>query len=33
MSEILEGVLIGCLPFVVLAVPYFMKDLKAVLFD
>ena len=28
MSEIFEGILIGCLPFVVLAVPYFMKDVK-----
>lgn len=33
MSEILEGILIGCLPLVVLAVPYFIRDLKAVLFD
>ena len=32
MSEILEGVLIGCLPFVVLAVPFFIADVKA-LFD
>ena len=33
MSEILEGLLIGLLPLVVLAVPFFIKDLKAVLFD
>ena len=33
MSEILEGILIGCLPLVVLAVPFFIRDLKAVLFD
>lgn len=33
MSAILEGILIGCLPVVVFAVPYFIKDLKAVLFD
>lgn len=33
MREILEGVLIGCVPLVVFAIPYFIKDLKAVLFD
>lgn len=33
MSEIFEGILIGCLPVVMLAVPFFIRDLKAVLFD
>ena len=33
MSEILEGFMIGLLPLVLLAVPLFIKDLKAVLFD
>lgn len=31
MSEILEGVLIGCLPLVALAVPFFIADVKALL--
>lgn len=31
MSDILEGVLIGCLPLVVLAVPFFIADVKALL--
>lgn len=31
MNEILEGVLIGCLPLVVLAVPFFIADVKALL--
>ncbi len=31
MSEILEGVLIGCVPLVVLAVPFFIADVKALL--
>lgn len=31
MSEILEGILIGCLPLVVLAVPFFIADVKALL--
>lgn len=31
MSEILEGVLIGCLPLVVLAIPFFIADVKALL--
>lgn len=32
MSEIFEGILIGCLPLVVMAVPFFIKDVKE-LFD
>lgn len=31
MSEILEGLLIGCLPFAVMAMPFFIKDLLTVL--
>lgn len=31
MSEILEGVLIGCVPLLVLAVPFFIEDVKALL--
>lgn len=31
MSEILEGVLIGCVPLVVLAVHFFIADVKALL--
>lgn len=33
MSEILEGILLGCIPLVVLAVPFFIKDFKAVMFE
>ena len=28
MSEILEGFIIGLLPFVVFAIPFFIKDVK-----
>lgn len=31
MSEIMQGILIGCLPFAVMAIPLFIKDLLTVL--
>jgi len=33
MSEIIEGILLGLVPVVILAVPFFVKDLKQALFD
>lgn len=33
MSEIFEGLLLGCMPFMVFAVYYFIKDVKEFLFD
>jgi hypothetical protein len=33
MSDIFEGILIGCVPVAIFLIGYFLEDLKAVLFD